>query len=364
MVMLAVFSLLETDLTPDGRQLQLDALAINPESKVLREGFFRAHQNLIRLDGAGDNFLDAERIEELRLSAILMLTAASNDEVLAAFDLSQDEYINALFSLGTTIIVTALLAILSLLFSSDAYNIMIRPIEKMKLTVQKVSFLSSNFIGRTILFQADQPNLSINQLSENPLLHLEKLKNRDEASESNETDLLEQTITKMATLLQVGFGCAGAEIIGKSLSAEGEVDPMVPGSRVNAIFGFCDIRNFTAATEYLQQDVMLFVNKLARITHKHVVESGGAPNKNIGDAFLLVWKLNSTKDGKRGRLQKHLFDSALSSIQNIIVDIQGIDSLAGLMQEVRTNLSTYSSNKIHKMVLFRCHSYFSTRMIA
>jgi hypothetical protein len=224
--------------------------------------------------------------------------------------------------------------------------------------------LSSHFIGRPILFQADQRNLSINQLSENPLLHLEKLKNREGASESNETDLLEQTITKMATLLQVGFGCAGAEIIGKSLSAEGEVDPMVPGIRVNAIFGFCDIRNFTAATEHLQQDVMLFVNKLARITHKHVVESGGAPNKNIGDAFLLVWKLNSTKDGERGRLQKQLFDSALSSIQNIIADIQGIDNLAGLMQEVRTNLSKYFPNKIHNMVLFRCHSYSSIRMIA
>ena len=159
------------------------------------------------------------------------------------------------------------------------------------------------------------------------------MKNRGESSESNETDLLEQTITKMATLLQVGFGCAGAEIIAKSLSAEGEVDPMVPGNRVHAIFGFCDIRNFTAATEHLQQDVMLFVNKLAHITHKHVVDSGGAPNKNIGDAFLIVWKLNS-KDGKRGRLQKQLFDSALSSFQNIITDIKGIKSLASLMQKV------------------------------
>lgn len=162
------------------------------------------------------------------------------------------------------------------------------------------------------------------------------MRNRGGSTESNETDLLEQTITKMATLLQVGFGCAGAEIIANSLSAEGEVDPMVPGNRVHAIFGFCDIRNFTMATEHLQEDVMLFVNKLAHITHKHVVDSGGAPNKNIGDAFLLVWKLNSTKDGKRGRLQKHLFDSALSSFQNIIEDIKDIKSLAGLMQKVCT----------------------------
>jgi len=138
MFMLTVFSLLEANLTPDGRQLQLDALAINPDSEMLREGFFRAHQNLIRLDGVGTAYLDTERINELRSIEILTLEATSDDTVLASFDLSADVVINAFFSLATTIIVTALLAILSMLFSRDAYNIMIRPIEKMKSTVQKV----------------------------------------------------------------------------------------------------------------------------------------------------------------------------------------------------------------------------------
>ena len=85
----------------------------------------------------------------------------------------------------------------------------IHPIEKMKSTVQ--------------------------QLSENPLLHLEKIKNRD-SSESNETDLLEQAITKMAALLQVGFGSAGAEVISKNLSDMGDLNPMIPGEKRD----FCD----------------------------------------------------------------------------------------------------------------------------
>jgi len=171
-------------------------------------------------------------------------------------------------------------------------------------------------------------------------------------SESNETDLLEQTINKMATLLQVGFGCAGAEIIAKSLSDMGEVDPMVPGVKVNAIFGFCDIREFTFATEHLQQDVMLFVNKIAQITHKHVVDSGGSPNKNIGDAFLLVWKLSSTKTGSRKGLQKELFDSSLSSFQSIIHDTKHIESLAEFMQdEQNTDSAWISSLKDFKVAL-------------
>lgn len=160
-----------------------------------------------------------------------------------------------------------------------------------------------------------------------------------EKGESKETDLLEHAITKMATLLQVGFGSAGAEIIAKSFRNDGELDPMVPGVRVHAIFGFCDIRDFTVATEYLQQDVMLFVNKVAQITHKHVVEAGGAPNKNIGDAFLLVWKLNSTKEGKRSNLQKTLFDATLFCVQNIISDINQIQSLAEIMKKVNIFLS-------------------------
>ena len=162
------------------------------------------------------------------------------------------------------------------------------------------------------------------------------MKKRDCTTESNETDLLEQAINKMATLLQIGFGSAGAEIIAKSLSDLGELDPMVPGSKVNAIFGFCDIREFTSATEILQEDVLLFVNKVAQITHKYVVESGGAPNKNIGDAFLLVWKLSSTKDGKRCNLQKYMFDSALGSVQKIMTDIKDIGNLGQLMQGVRS----------------------------
>jgi len=41
-----------------------------------------------------------------------------------------------------------------------------------------------------------------------------------------------------------------------------------------------------------QEDVMVFVNTIADIVHRAVKENEGAPNKNIGEAFLLVWRLN------------------------------------------------------------------------
>lgn len=55
-----------------------------------------------------------------------------------------------------------------------------------------------------------------------------------------------------------------------------------------AVFGFCDIRRFTDTTEVLQEGVMEFVNTIAHLVHGAVSARGGAANKNIGDAFLLV----------------------------------------------------------------------------
>ena len=43
-------------------------------------------------------------------------------------------------------------------------------------------------------------------------------------------------------------------------------------------------------TEVLEETVMLFVNEIAEIVHRIVDSFSGAANKNIGDAFLMVWK--------------------------------------------------------------------------
>lgn len=65
---------------------------------------------------------------------------------------------------------------------------------------------------------------------------------------------------------------------------------MIPGRKMVAVFGFCDIRQFTDTTEVLQEGIMEFVNQIAKILHLEVARHGGSANKNIGDAFLLVWK--------------------------------------------------------------------------
>ena len=106
----------------------------------------------------------------------------------------------------------------------------------------------------------------------------------------SETQLLEQTIVKIGQMLQIGFGAAGAAIIGKNMKS-GALNPMVPGKMITSIYGFCDIRNFTDTTECLQEEVMVYVNKIGFIVHGCTNDYYGMANKNVGDAFLLSWKI-------------------------------------------------------------------------
>jgi len=113
--------------------------------------------------------------------------------------------------------------------------------------------------------------------------------------------------------LQLAFGEAGKRIIKKNLGASGTMEMDTKGATVHAIFGFCDIRNFTGLTEVLQADVGKLVNCIATVVHEGVAAHHGAPNKNIGDAFLLVWQ-------PKGKISlKLVADSALRSYVQIIV---------------------------------------------
>lgn len=95
---------------------------------------------------------------------------------------------------------------------------------------------------------------------------------------------------KIGALLAIGFGEAGSKIITKNMRIGGRIDPMIPGKKLMAIFGFCSIKNFADATEILQEKVMIFANEIAELVHIGCDSFHGAINKNLGDCFLLVWK--------------------------------------------------------------------------
>ncbi|OMJ72818.1 hypothetical protein SteCoe_28655 [Stentor coeruleus] len=179
--------------------------------------------------------------------------------------------------------------------------------------------------------------ISKNKYKKSKNIIIDQIVNKDqkikhESEEPMETVFLERTLNKIGALLALGFGEAGSTIIATNMQkGGGEVDPMIPGKRTHCIFGFCDIRDFADATEVLQQEVLSYVNEVAYIVHKTVDYFSGSANKNIGDAFLLVWKfpdnlLQISEDSKNYVLAKDQFvhqlaDMSVISFLKIIAEI-------------------------------------------
>mmetsp|Transcript_24385 Transcript_24385/g.35798 ORF Transcript_24385/g.35798 Transcript_24385/m.35798 type:complete len:840 (+) Transcript_24385:136-2655(+) len=163
-------------------------------------------------------------------------------------------------------------------------------------------FVSLVMLTGTIVFNADVERLvltpiqrmmnMVEQVSKDPLSPL--FFDHTEGSGEYETRLLEGTIEKITGLLRVGFGEAGAGIISANLNLEDNssvINPLIPGVRVYAIFGFCDIHHFEDVNEKLGKDVMTFVNTIAAVVHNYVHDWRGQSNKNLGQAFLVVWRI-------------------------------------------------------------------------
>jgi class 3 adenylate cyclase len=105
-----------------------------------------------------------------------------------------------------------------------------------------------------------------------------------------EIKVIQLAIIKISALLAIGFGEAGGAILRENISSQEGLNPMMPGRKKIAIFGFCDIRGFPDINVALQEKTMVFVNEIADIVHSSVDKFSGSANKNIGDAFLIVWK--------------------------------------------------------------------------
>lgn len=205
--------------------------------------------------------------------------------VIAYIDNIFNNDINAVLSMLRTIFVCICLAGAALFFVKDMNTIILTPIENM---VKKIETITENPINAAAI-QEKEAFVWHTLYSNNK----EALKLREE-QKHYETSQLEEIIVKIGALLAIGFGEAGSNIISANINNANAINPIIPGEKILGIFGFCDIRSFTDATEVLQEDVMIFVNEIAEIVHNTVDKLDGAPNKNIGDAFLLVWKMHDS----------------------------------------------------------------------
>merc|ERR1719265_1688641 len=207
-----------------------------------------------------------------------------------------------------TVFICLTVGIGAMTFSSDANNLLLSPIERMVSKMERIKDdpLQAMKLGdnewrrEEIEKQKEKDKLARKNRCARMLYHL---RHAGKTREPMETVILEKTIIKLGGLLALGFGEAGAEIIGQNMrGGTAGVDALVPGQKVDAIIGFCNIRDFSEATEVLKEKVMLFVNQIGEIIHGCVDDWHGAPNKNIGDAFLLVWRLTGVPPDRQRKM--------------------------------------------------------------
>jgi len=113
----------------------------------------------------------------------------------------------------------------------------------------------------------------------------EKTDKKDELNmkQQFETKILENSIQKLCNLLVIGVGDAGKKIIVNNISKNSDIETLLNGNKVSAIFGYVSIKNFTQIINLLDEDIMLYVNTFIEQLHKNCDSFMGYANKNTGD---------------------------------------------------------------------------------
>ncbi|OQS07397.1 hypothetical protein THRCLA_00592 [Thraustotheca clavata] len=221
---------------------------------------------------------------------------------IAIFDHGADAKTAAFWEMARAVFIIFCFTWGSAILTLDVYNRVIVPVERMVSLTQ--------------------------QLALNPT---KSLSAEEEEKPMYEMKLLQSTLTKVARLLQIGYGSAGSAIISKNMMGA-EFNPIIAGKKVHAVFGFCDIRRFTDITECLQEQVMMFTNTIGHIVHHAAYTFNGNANKNVGDAFLLVWQISEDSPDvaviNQARPPAHLTSAREDEVDCLFFDEEGSKKMA------------------------------------
>ena len=166
-------------------------------------------------------------------------------------------------------------SILCFLINNDIYQLIFHPLEKIG---KVVDIVSKDPVG----------SKTITELKNN--YEHSSNKKEDPNSVSYEIKIIQSAIIRISALIAINFGEAGGEILKENISSSEGLNPMLKGKRIQAIFGFCFIHNFSEINEAFQEKTMIFVNQISDIVHSCVDKFNGITNKNLGDCYLLAWK--------------------------------------------------------------------------
>lgn len=274
------------------------------------------------------------------------------EEKIGRFDFGFDDRLfsqtEAWWSIITTVFVCIVLCSAAMIFYNDVNELVLFPVEQMINKVQairqdplKAISLAEQAYAKEVrnLPGADRGgSLQGDLLSAGGCSTSSRMRkirqllacSKPATDEPMETVILEKTIIKLGSLLALGFGEAGAQIIGSNLvNTSFGVNVMVPGQRVECVISHARIQDFSVVTEVLDKRVMTFVNQVAEIVHGVVEEQLGSANRNNGDTFLIVWRQKDNSmpdaDSKHPELALYAMAKIIGSIHRsrILAEYRG-----------------------------------------
>lgn len=253
------------------------------------------------------------------MSQSLNTTEQSGLTFIFYFDVRPYARADSANNLYTTLFIMVLLIGGSLIFAHDANRLVLHPLEKM---IDRIEAIGQNPL---IAMKMADDEFKVEEIKRAKrkkerkwqlMMDLVMCKLCNQSEELMETVILEKTIIKLGSLLALGFGEAGAEIIGQNMKGgdSAGVNAMIPGRRVECIIGSVRVKDFSVATEVLQSKIMTFGNQIAEIVHGVCQEMMGAPNKNNGDMFLIIWKVEEGHQTRVAESSIVAFSTILGSL--------------------------------------------------
>lgn len=324
--------------------------AVNTSVSSVIPGLYAYTGDIYTLNETIDfRFTPAIAVDTLReRDKLKIIVKDSSGQTEGIFENVQEKKDEALVELLMTIFVLVVWFLGVTAFAGPVMTLVIIPIERM---VRLLGMLMLDPLGY-------QTNSRFKKFMFEEDALVKKSQWTKEVLKGMETSFLMSTILRIGSLMKVGFGSAGVEIIRHNLQKGQNKNMLIlnsQGSTVSCIFLFCDIRQFTDATECLQEEVFVFTNRIAAVVHSICHSYGGSANKNVGDAFLVSWLLeddsgNGTRFGSRSSqalVAKHnQADKALLSVVKICMSLHYDDYYVQTMSDTaRTALLTKLKNR-------------------
>ena len=255
----------------------------------------KATENLATLVYLEDTVLQMNWTSDVSLADLrpLETMVVYSDQFVAVYDIRTESHVLAVLDIGVILLLCILMLISAVKVIHDYSTTIIFGLERMIAFVKKISR------DPMLLLKSDQ----MAKLMPPPMRRCCCCCWAKEQSEYGqyEIGLLEHAIHKIGVMLALGFGTAGCEIITQNIKKSGSLNPLIPGKMVLATFGFMSIMHFEKIASLLQEDLLLYVNKISKLLHCVCEKYQGAVNRNLGESFLVVWKFQTDDAVRTGK---------------------------------------------------------------